>query len=113
MSYNVLIKVYGHVWPISKDVKKKLSPYFIANEHMSAEEMLEYENDMLRISFEGIYLDIEEVLTILKCYLQATSQGKVDYIDLEAWTLTRSSIKNGLISTSSASLNAVMDYSGH
>ena len=113
MKDHVLIKVYGHVWPIEKNVLEALRGYFSDSGHMAMEDMLVYENDMLRISFEGIYFDIEEVMSTLKKYLQATSQGKVDYIDLEAWTLTRYSIDNGIICISSASLNAVMDYAGH
>ncbi len=113
MSYNILIKVYGHVWPIAPHSLEALRPYFTDTEHMAIEEMLVYENDMLRLAYEGMYLDMEEVLTTLRPFLQKDSQGKIDYIDLEAWTLTRHRIEQGLMTVSTASLNAVMDYSGH
>ncbi len=110
MAQEVLIKVYGHVWPISQDIVQALRPHFPSSDHMDDEEMLVYEKDMLRMAFEGIYIDMEEILPIVQSFLQNQSQGKIDYIDLEAWTLTRHSIKQGLMVTNSASLNAVMDY---
>ncbi len=113
MSYNVIIKVYGHVWPIDPQCLEALKPHFPASEYLDADEMLVHENDMLRMAFEGIYLDMEEVLTIVHRFLQPTSQGKIDYIDLDAWTLTRHRIEHGLMTVSTASLNTVMDYSGH
>ncbi len=111
--HTVLIKVYGHVWPVAPASLEALRPYFPPSEHMEAEEMLSYENDMLRMAFEGIYMDMEEVLHIVRSFLEKDSQGKIDYIDLEAWTLTRHRIENGLMTVSTASLNAVMDHSGH
>ncbi len=112
MAQPLLIKVYGHVWPIAEQSLQALRPFFSPSEHMDGEEILHYEKDMLRISYEGMYVDMEEMLPMLQSFLQADSQGKVDYIDLEAWTLTRHSIHNGLMTVSSSSLNAVMDYSG-
>ncbi len=50
--------------------------------------LLERENDMLRICFEGIYFPVEETLECITKHLHTTSQGKLDIIDLEAWTLT-------------------------
>ncbi len=112
MAQDILIKVYGHIWPVSEDIVEALRPHFPASEHMDAEEMLEYDKDMLRLAYEGIYLDMEEILPIIQRFLQAESQGKIDYIDVEAWTLTRHSIQQGLMTVSSTSINSVMDYSG-
>ncbi len=112
MAQEILIKVYGHIWPVAEEIVPALRPYFSDSEHMDAEEMLEYDKDMLRLAYEGIYLDMEEVLPLVQRFLQGTSQGKIDYIDLEAWTLTRHSIEQGLMTVSTVSLNSVMDYSG-
>ncbi len=113
MAQEILIKVYGHIWPISQDIVEALRAHFPSSDHMEDEEMLVYEKDMLRLAFEGIYIDMEEILPIVQRFLQSQSQGKIDYIDLEAWTLTRHTIKEGLMVASSASLNAVMDYAAN
>ncbi len=113
MTHHVLIKVYGHVWPIAPESVDALKPHFPVTEHDDLEEILCYEKDMLRISFEGMYLDMEEILPLIQSFLQPTSQGKIDYIDLDAWTLTRHTITQGFMTVNTASLNVVMDYSGH
>ncbi len=112
MSQDILIKVYGHVWPVKNNLAPILEPCFIFGQNLSKSEMLVFENDMLRLSFEGIYFDIDELISLLKPSLTEQCQGKVDYIDLEAWSLTRYIIQGTKIITSMVSLNAVMDYSG-
>ncbi len=113
MAQEIILKVYGHVWPVAPEILQALRPHFPASEHMEQEDMLHYENDMLRLAYEGIYLDMEEILPVIQSFLQPQSQGKIDYIDLDLWTLTRHSIQQGLMTVSTASLNSVMDYSGH
>ena len=42
-----------------------------------------------RISFEGVFFPLDDVLDALRPLLCAESSGKIDLIDMEAWTLTR------------------------
>ncbi len=110
MTQEILIKVYGHVWPVQHSITEDLRPCFPPSEHMEQAEMLEFEKDMLRLAYEGIYFDIDCLLPHLEQHLTPQSQGKVDYIDLEAWVLTRYRIEGTNIIKSSAPLNAVLDY---
>ncbi len=111
MSTHVLIKVYGHIWPSTEQFYQALLPQIPTLEQM--DEALELDGDLLRISFEGMYFPLEDVLPIIQSFLNNDSQGKLDYIDLEEWTLTRHSINGVNINTTCRSLNDVMDYSGH
>lgn len=107
----MLVKVYGHVWPAGSAMLDALGA--VLAPQADAAEVLELDGDLLRLSFEGIYFPLEEVLEALVPHLGADSRGKIDYLDLDAWTLTRHSIAEGGVACSSASLNNVLDYSGH
>ena len=67
------------------------------------------EDGVLRISWEGVYFPLEEILGALS----SNTEGKLDYLDLEDWTLTRCVPRNGGFHCSKRSLNHVLDYSGH
>lgn len=110
---NILIKVYANIYPANEDLYHALASelsgiYSVDN---SENKVVEIDNDLILISFEGIYFPIEEVINRIKDFLTTSTQGKVDYIDMEEWTLTRYTIKDKGISAKSNSLNAVMDYS--
>ena len=112
---NILVKVYGHVWPappvLLTDLRRLLDS--LPPGDMPVEEALELDGDLLRISYEGIYFPLDDALHILTPHLGPQSQGKIDYLDLEAWTLTRCRVCGQGLERSSAPLNAVLDYSGH
>ncbi len=78
-----------------------------------ADELLSLTNDLLRVSFEGMYFPIDELMSALMPFLHSESQGKIDYIDMEAWRLTRYTIQGQHIDSSCVCLNTVLDYSGH
>lgn len=111
----VLVKVYGHVWPTGTALLEALRPLVqsLPPGDISPEDALELDGNLLRISYEGVYFPLDEALDIIASHLGPTSQGKVDYLDMEAWTLQRHRIVEGSLQASSASLNAVLDYSGH
>ncbi len=118
MSYdNILVKIYGNLWPIAAQqadtLQEQLTPCFPESPHMEFEEMLVIEGDLLRISYEGIYFPIDEVLLTLTPFLHDGSQGKVDYIDIEAWTLTRHTIQGKSLCSTTVPLNSVLDFSGY
>lgn len=111
MSQPVLLKVYGNLWPAPQGAIDKLRPVLAMS--MPDPALADWEDNLLRIFFEGIYFPLEECLAVIENLLTQDIRGKLDYLDLENWRLTRHIFQNGKISTSSAPLNNVLDYSGH
>ena len=56
---------------------------------------------------------MENVLDALRPLLCAESSGKIDLIDMEAWTLTRAAFSGTEITVKTVGLNHVLAYSGH
>ncbi len=114
MSRSPLLKVYGHVYPVSDD-------FYAALEQACAGAMpdeddvpvLERDGDMARISFEGMYFPVDEVLAVLGEQLCPEHKGKLDVLDMEGWRLNRYTFNCGRIESHRAPLNNVLDYSGH
>ena len=114
MSRNPLLKVYGHVYPVDRE-------FYDALAHACADALpdetdipvIEMDGDMARISFEGTYFPVDETLEALARGLRPDHKGKLDVLDMEGWRLTRHVFDAGHIKSSSASLNNVLDYSGH
>ncbi|GFM31966.1 hypothetical protein LN040_06665 [Desulfovibrio subterraneus] len=102
---HIIIKVYGSVTPAGEDMLHAVQQV--------AEESVSLEGNMLLVSHEGVYFMIEDFIEALKPHLGKGSEGRIDYIDMDEWTLTRYRIQDGLITRSQAGLNQVMDYSGH
>ena len=75
--------------------------------------VLELDGDMARISFEGTYFPLDDVLAALTAHLRAEHLGKLDVLDLEGWRLIRHTFAQGRVDVHSAPLNNVLDYSGH
>lgn len=77
------------------------------------------EGDLLRISWEGMFFPLDDVLEALTRCLPPGAEGRLDHLDLEAWTLTRclfhrdADAKHGEFAVTTRSLNHVLDYSGH
>lgn len=119
MSNEILVKVYGHVWPVDENFAAALGQACsTAMTHdgagcgEGAPPVCEQDGDMVRISFEGLYFPIDDVLDVLRAGIGPTQQGKLDYLDLENWQITRHQISNGKLEVSSRSLNQVLEYSG-
>lgn len=114
MSQPIILKVYGNLCPVAACLYAQIT--VLAQDAMPYDEACPpviLEDDLLRISFEGIYFPTEEILAAIAAALTPAMQGKLDELDLEAWTLIRHVIANGEISAYSAPLNNVMAYSGH
>lgn len=103
--HNILIKVYGNLYPADSNVFKAVQAV--------CGEAAELDGDLLRLSFEGVWFPLEDMLTAIRPHLSASCRGKVDYLDLEAWTLTRHTIIGKEITVTRAPLNNVLAYSGH
>ncbi|MFV0423495.1 hypothetical protein [Oleidesulfovibrio sp.] len=108
---HILIKVYGNLRPVTASFAEQLQAE--QPEKEDGTEALELDGDMLLFSFEGMYYPIDEVVDIVKAGLTAAMEGKIDYIDMDEWTLTRYTISKGTITHATRSLNHVMAYSGH
>ena len=108
-----LVKVYAAFAPASADV---LAAVENAGREAMGHEGTPWaflEGNMLRISWEGLYFPLEDVLCALSATLARDAEGKLDYLDLEAWTLTRCTPQVGGFHSSTRSLNQILDYSGH
>ncbi len=101
----VLVKVYGSITPADQALLRAAQSV--------AEESVSLSGDMLLVSHEGIYFMMEDFLAAIKPCLRTGCEGRIDYIDVDEWTLTRYWIRDGIITHSTAGLNHVMDHSGH
>ena len=106
---HILIKVYGSIsnatpalYEAAKDAVAELD-----------EDAVELDGTFFTITFEGIYFMIDEFMDAIKPHLTKESSGRIDYIDVDEWTLTRFWIEGGLVTHNTAGLNHVMDHSGH
>ncbi len=87
----ILVKVYGNLYPVNEECflqcEKVLSAWNIEN----IDTALSFEKDMLQFSFEGDYFPCDEISEILIEIHNKSSQtqGKLDCINIEDWTLTR------------------------
>lgn len=109
---NILVKIYGYLKPCKEQWLPALesSLYLLGAE---AEGVLRLEGSMLQLSYEGIYFPLEDFLRAAAPLLGAESEGKIDYLDLEAWELTRYRFENGFITSAKSDLNNVLAFSGH
>lgn len=114
MRQSPLCKVYGHVYPLSEALYAALEAAMGGCMGQESDDApLVLEGDMARVSFEGIHFPEEEVVAALRAHLTPAMQGKLDYLDLENWRLTRYRFEAGEVRASSAPLNNVLDFSGH
>ncbi|MDR2487954.1 MAG: hypothetical protein LBD42_00355 [Desulfovibrio sp.] len=107
-----LVKVYADFSPANASM---LGPVGEAGQRAVGHDApwLFYEDDRLRISWEGVYFPLEDVLHALAGTLGKKAEGQLDYLDLENWRLTRCVLRTGAFHVSRRSLNQVLEYSGH
>lgn len=110
---NVLLKIYGNLYPADDALFQALRQTLSCALPSPDDPIVELEGDLLRISFEGIYAPLDTLLHCLTTHLSPQLQGKVDILDLEAWTLTRHTVQDGTVRSNTAPLNNVLAYSGH
>ena len=90
----------------------------------SAPLLFDANKNDLTIAFEGVYFPIDDFMQVFEGENSLASlniqndnllllSGKIDYIDLESWSLSRTVFANGVSKKSQASLNHVLDYSGN
>ncbi len=108
----VQIKVYGAFSPVGEDAATRVAAAG-SGAVGQPEPWLFREGDLLRISFEGIWFPWEDVWDALRETLAPAARGKLDVLDLDAWTLTRHTLDEQGVHVSTRPLNHVLDYSGH
>ncbi|MDR1659869.1 MAG: hypothetical protein LBR94_05955, partial [Desulfovibrio sp.] len=97
MSRRVILKVYGHVLPVTDELYAALDKICAgAITDGRDEPVLRREGEMARISFEGVYFPVDEFLKILAPHLGPEHRGRLDVLDIENWRLTRHVFDGGL-----------------
>lgn len=111
----VLVKVYAAFCPAGPKsaLALRVACAGAVGEGQEDGDWLALDGDMLRLGFEGLYFPLEEALEALLATLPPQAEGKLDYLDLEAWTLSRCLFERGAFKRSTRDLNQVLDYSGH
>jgi len=104
-----LVKVYGNVHPAGPELFDAVRGTL---EAWRLEDCVELEGDLLRLSHEGVFFPANDVLETLSPFLSPASSGRLDVLDLEAWTLTRYRFEGRRTIPSTRSLNDVLAYSG-
>ena len=74
---------------------------------------VEHHGDLLRLNVQGVAFPLDEAVEILRPFLCPQSEGRLDLIDREAWTLTRVRFSGLDDSRSTVDLNHVLDFAGH
>ncbi len=88
---NILVKVYGQLESQDEQMLNECynSLQKICESWYLDAEIIDLDNGLLQISHEGEYFPIAEVAEVLQKCISEQSKGKLDYINLEDWTLTR------------------------
>ncbi len=103
----ILVKVYGSLYPVPYECFLETENILLA---WHIEDAVFYENEMVRISFEGDYFPCDEVGELFRNYHNEKTEGKLDCIDLEAWTLTRHSYQSlAMYRVNTASLDKALE----
>ncbi len=108
----VQVKVYGAFSPAPAECDPRVGAAG-AGAVGQSEPWLFREGDQLRISFEGVWFPWEDVLEALGRCLGPEARGKLDVLDLDAWTLARHTLDERGFHSAVRPLNQVLDYSGH
>ncbi len=111
----ILLKVYGHLYPTTaadEEALRAATSGAIADPVSADVPLIARTKDLLTISFEGIYFPLAEVMCALKALLRPEQTGKLDVLDVDAWSMCRYRFNKGHIEEHAADLNAVLDYSG-
>lgn len=115
MSQPLLLKIYGNLFPVTDRLQVDLLS--VCREAFPfSEDIVRVERKILLISFEGLYFPVSELIESIESYLlhgHTETKGKIDVLDLEAWTLERYLVEAERIRSKKVSLNNVLDYSGH
>ena len=108
-----MLKVYANVIHPGKGLADALRPR--CHEAVSTDggdNSVTEKDDMVLLSFEGIYFPWEEAAGAIRSHITKDSTGKMAVLDMENWRITRFFIKDGTVTSRSGSLNNALDYNG-
>lgn len=126
---HIIIKVYGKIMHASPALALAVKKVHENTDNALAEEgeeVFSYADNFLFFAYEGMYYPIDDMLDAVNAVLvlekkeakskgvgsAESADGRIDYIDMQEWTLTRHSLANGVVKSATRSLNHVMAYSG-
>lgn len=102
----VIVKAYGALSPVTEAAYHAavsvLESWYIP-------EAAELRGDMLCFSYEGDMFPDAELVEALKPYLCNASEGKLDILDLEAWTLHRYFFAQGRLHDHTVTLDKALE----
>ena len=115
----LLVKVYGDFSPsddaLFQSLNDMLEQEAAAGFLSGGEEkyVLRWHGASVLLGFEGLAFPLESTLRVLESHAARLGlSGRLDYIDMELWSITRFVWAQGALSKKSGSLNAALDYSG-
>lgn len=103
----VIVKAYGALSPATQETYEAVCA--VLESWFMDTETIELTGDMLTIGYEGDAFPDDEVVDALRPFFCERSWGKLDIIDLEAWTLHRYSFAGGQLSDHTATLDKALD----
>lgn len=103
-------KTHGHLFPADQHITNAVGAVLSG---WNTPEYTELEGDIFRINLGGVFFPLDDVLGALRPLLCAENSGKIDLIDMEAWTLTRAALSGMEITVKTVGLSHVLAYSGH
>lgn len=108
----VRVKVYGFLRPCPPEYLPQLraSLRLLGD---AADGVLELGGELLNIAYEGAFFPLDDFMAALSPLLRPESLGKVDYLDIEAWEITRLNFENGFVTRATRDLNSALAHSGH
>ena len=112
----IYIKVHGSITNATSQLAEaatEILPSIVADASSYDEKIIDLDGSLLSIHFEGLYFMIDDFLAAISPHITQDMEGRIDYIDMDEWTMTRFWINKGMLSHNTADLNQVMDFSGH
>ncbi len=105
------VKVYGHLYPVPEEcytiILNIINSWHLVDDFG---EIVEFNKDIVNISYEGEFFPCEEVIEVLVSYHNDKTQGKLDCINVEKWTLNRHFFEiGGGYRQNTASLNHALE----
>ncbi|GAB7023536.1 hypothetical protein [Salidesulfovibrio brasiliensis] len=72
-------------------------------------DQVDYEDNVLRIDHEGVYIDMDDFIERMAEVLGDEGRGAVEFIDHVEWEVTRYTIEKGRISSKKVKVDNVLD----
>lgn len=96
------VRVYGDFHRITPEIFEQIKdsiPF----------DQIEYDGDVLRLDYEGVYLMIDDFMEQIKDLLPEGGYGHIEFIDNLDWAVTRYTITPGKIESKEVPVDNVLD----